>query len=111
MAKEIKVHNLTNFPKLKELPGITWEKGKGEEKDKDGNVVPYEFKYLVFKNEHYQSVLNIIGLSNLVAILNDESKRVFRSAPSEEKLQTDAVNALIRVGFSKEKALEMLSSK
>lgn len=111
MAKEIKVHNLTNFPKLKELPGVTWSEGEGVEKDKDGVEKKYTFKYLVFDKSHFQSITSIIGVDNLVAILNDESKRVFRSAPSEEKLQSDAVNALIRVGFSKEKALEMLSAK
>lgn len=112
MAKEMKSHNLLNFPALKELPNLKWETataGKGQKKDAngkvlkdaEGKVIPeetWDYTYPVFTADMVPAIRGILGDENLAAILTDEGKVTYRSAPTEEKLMNDAIAALVRTG-------------
>lgn len=110
MAKEMRAHNLLNFPQLKELPNLVWQTAKASQKDKDGNVREWEYQHPVFDGSQVPEIVRILGNDNLAAILTDEAKLIYRSAPTEEKLMSDAVAALVRTGkFTREEAEAMFA--
>lgn len=116
MAQPTKLHNLTNFPALLELPNTTKETVKAKEKvvDAEGNPVLDEkgkptttersYESPKYSAEDFSKIVEILGKENICAILSDEAKVVYRNAKTPEQLRQDAINAMIRAGLSKEVA-------
>lgn len=106
MAKEMRDHNLLNFRQaISNLPGTEWKEAEATSKDKEtGKETKWTFKYPVLSDADFLQIVETLGADNIVANLNDISKVVFRSAPTEEKLFNDAIANFMRLGLSKEDA-------
>lgn len=114
MAKEMVKHNLLNFPALKELPNLEYKTAEASKttKDKAGKETEtkWSFEYPVFTADHVSEIVRILGPENLAAILTDEAKTIYRTAPSQEKLTNDAIQALVRAGIPENVARDMVSA-